>query len=427
MTTIYTILDAIIDIGLDRFVMINTGPKRAAAVLAAQQIAFARGLIAMMLILVSAPALGSVFGAGAHVELLRWLAPLPLVRSLANLRVKQVLQEYRNGPEMVAASASQVAALLALFPALAFFEDERAMVASLYVDSIVYVGATWAVLPRERVTVMDSSLRRDALIYGLPLIVNGAGLLVVSQADKLLIGNLFGLKTLALYSLVVNLALMPLAPLDAVLQNLSIAFLSKHEDIDGSSSRSLVVSWMFTVVASAYATCIALLLDVFVPLFYGARYSAAPEVKVLVALLAFSRFSRQGPTAVLLAAGWTGRLAAANLVAGIGLVIGYVFGLLVGILPAVLAGIVAGDAVATLFIFFQIRRRLPAKTIIVHAILLTLPVAATCALVLPDGGGPLWKRGLILLPALMLVGLDLVVGQRLHPIGKPSPRPARAA
>jgi O-antigen/teichoic acid export membrane protein len=274
---------------------------------------------------------------------------------------------------------------------------------------------------------MDSSLRRDALIYGLPLIVNGAGLLVVSQADKLLIGNLFGLKTLALYSLVVNLALMPLAPLDAVLQNLSIAFLSKHEDIDGSSSRSSVVSWMFTVVASAYATCIALLLDVFVPLFYGARYSAAPEVKVLVALLAFSRFSRQGPTAVVLAAGWTGRLAAANLVAGIGLVIGYVFGLLVGILPAVLAGIVAGDAVATLFIFFQIRRRLPAKTIIVHAILLTLPVAATCALVLPDGGGPLWKRGLILLPALMLVGLDLVVGQRLHPIGKPSPRPARAA
>lgn len=425
VTTIYTILD-MIDIGLDRFVMINTGHKRAAAVLAAQQIAFARGLIAMVVIAVFAPALSAIFGAESHVEIVRWLAPLPVVRSLANLRVKQVLQEYRNGPEMLAAIASQVAALLVLFPALALFEDERAMLASLYADSIVYVGVTWLVLPREKVTVMDAELRRDALIYGLPLIVNGAGLLVVSQADKLLIGNLFGLETLALYSLVVNLALMPLSPLGAVLQNLSIAFLAESEDVAGSGTRSFSVSWMFLAAASGYAACVAGLLDVFVPLFFGTRYVAAPEVKVLVALLAFTRFSRQGPTAVLLVAGQTSRLAAANLIAGIGLVIGYAFGLLADNLPAVLAGIVIGDAVATLFIFWQIRRRLPTKAIIVHAILLVLPVVATCALALPHGGGPLWKRGLILLIAIILIGLDLIVGLRVHPIGEPSPGPAPA-
>ena len=101
---------------------------------------------------------------------------------------------------------------------------------------------------------------------------------------------------------------------------------------------------MFLVVASAYAVCVALLLDVFVPLLYGARYIVKPELQVLVALLAFTRFSRQGPTAVLLVAGRTSRLAAANLIAGIGLVIGYAFGRLVDNLPAVLAGIVMGNA-----------------------------------------------------------------------------------
>jgi O-antigen/teichoic acid export membrane protein len=175
---------------------------------------------------------------------------------------------------------------------------------------------------------------------------------------------------------------------------------------------------------SAYAAGIAALLDVFVPLFFGAQYVAAPEVKVLVALLAFTRFARQGPTAVLLAAGRTSRVAAANLIAGIGLAIGYALGLLVDNLPAVLTGIIAGDAVATVFIFFEIRRRLPTKVTIVHAVLLALPVAATCALALPYGGGPLWKRGLILLLAMVLVGLDLVVGLRVHPIDKPSPWPA---
>lgn len=427
VTTIYAILD-MIDIGLDRFVMINAGPKRAAAVRAAQQIAFARGLIAMMVIAVFAPALSAIFGAGTHVELVRWLAPLPVLRSLANLRVKQVLQEYRNGPEMLAAIASQVAGLLVLFPALALFEDERAMLASLYVDSAAYVVVTWLVLPREKVTLMDPTLRRDALVYGLPLIVNGAGLLVVSQADKLLVGNLFGLETLALYSLVVNLALMPLSPLGAVLQNLSIAFLTEREDVAGSTSRSFAVSWMFVVVASAYTACVAVLLDVFVPLFYGAKYAVPPEIKVLVALLAFTRFARQGPTAVLLAAGRTSRLAAANLIAGGGLLVGYAFGLLADNLPVVLAGIVAGDSVATLFIFLQIRPRLPAKATVTHALLLALPVVATCTLALSEGGGPLWKRGLILLFAMILVGLDLVVGQRIHPIGEPSsPRPVPAS
>ena len=426
ITTIYTILH-MIDVGLDRFVMINTGHRRAAAVLTAQQIAFARGLIAMAVIVVFAPVLSALFGAGSHVELVRWLAPLPVVRSLANLRVKQVLQEYRNGPEMLAAIVAQVTALLALYPTLALLEDERAMLVSLCVGSIIYVGATWLVLPREKVTSVDPALRRDALIYGLPLIVNGVGPLMVSQADKLLIGNLFGLGILALYSLVVNLALLPLSPLGAVLQNLSIDFLAKCEGGPESSAGSFSVSWMFRVVASAYAVYVTLLLDVFVPLLYGAQYIVEPELQVLVALLALTRFSRQGPTAVLLVAGRTSQLAAANLIAGIGLVIGYAFGRLVDNLPAVLAGIVMGDAVATLFIFFQIRQRLPTGATGLHAIVLGLLVAASCSLALPHEDGLMWKRGLILLLAVILIGLDLVVGLRSHIINQPSTWPAPAA
>ena len=71
------------------------------------------------------------------------------------------------------------------------------MLVSLYVDGVVYVGVTWLILPREKVSFIDPALQREALIYGLPLIVNGAGLLMISQVDKLVVGNLFGLETLA--------------------------------------------------------------------------------------------------------------------------------------------------------------------------------------------------------------------------------------
>jgi O-antigen/teichoic acid export membrane protein len=414
LTTIYTILD-MIDIGLDRFVMINTGPKRAAAVAVAQRIAFVRGLIAMVIILVFAPMLATIFGAGSHADIVRWLAPLPVIRSLANLRVKQVQQEYRNGPEALASIVSQAGALLVLFPALALFNDERAMLVSLYVDGAVYVGVTWLILPREKVAFIDPALRREALIYGLPLIVNGAGLLVVSQGDKLLVGNLFGLETLALYSLVVNLALMPLSPLGVILQNLSIAFLAgRRGNVAASNFGSFVVTWTFLIVSSGYAASVAVLLDLLVPLIYGPHYAASSEIKVLVALLSFSRFCRQGPTAILLVAGRTQQLAAASLVAGIGLVIGYALGTLFHSLPAVLTGIVAGDALATLSIFYQVRRQLPTKATIAHAIFLMLPVAAACAFSLAYGGATLWMRGLVLLLATTLIGADLVLGYRFH-------------
>jgi O-antigen/teichoic acid export membrane protein len=414
LTTIYAILD-MIDIGLDRFVMINTGPKRAAAVAVAQRIAFVRGLVAMVVIAVFAPVLATIFGADSHADIVRWLAPLPVIRSLANLRVKQVQQEYRNGPEALASIASQAGALLVLFPALALFNDERAMLVSLYVDGAVYVGVTWLILPREKVSFMDPALRREALAYGLPLIVNGAGLLVISQGDKLVVGNLFGLETLALYSLVVNLALMPLSPLGAILQNLSIAFLAgRRENVAASNFGSFVVTWTFLIISSGYAASVALLLDLLVPLIYGPHYAVSSEIKVLVALLSFSRFCRQGPTTILLVAGRTRQLAVANLIAGIGLVLGYNLGTIYHSLPAVLTGIVLGDAVATLVIFYQVRRQSPTKATITHAIFLMLPVVAICAFSLAYSGATLWMRGLVLLFATTMVSVDVVLGYRYH-------------
>jgi O-antigen/teichoic acid export membrane protein len=414
LTAIYAILD-MIDIGLDRFVMINTGRKRAAAVAVAQRIAFVRGLIAMVVIAVFAPVLATIFGVDSHADIMRWLAPLPVIRSLANLRVKQVQQEYRNGPEALASIASQAGALLVLFPALALFNDERAMLVSLYVDGAVYVGVTWLILPREKVSFIDPALRREALAYGLPLIVNGAGLLVISQGDKLVVGNLFGLETLALYSLVVNLALMPLSPLGAILQNLSIAFLTgRRQNVAASTFGSFLVTGTFLIVSSGYAAGVALLLALLVPLIYGSQYAASSEIVVLVALLSFSRFCRQGPTAILLVDGRTRQLAVANLVAGIGLVVGYNLGMIYDALPAVLTGIVVGDAAATLFIFYQVRRQLPTKATIAHAIFLMLPVVAACAFSLAYGGATLWMRGLVLLFATTLVGVDLVLGYRYH-------------
>ena len=208
---------------------------------------------------------------------------------------------------------------------------------------------------------------------------------------------------------------MPLSPLGAILQNLSIAFLAgRRENVAASNFGSFVVTWTLLIVSSGYAASVALLLDLLVPLIYGPHYAASSEIKVLVALLSFSRFCRQGPTAILLVAGGTHWLALTNLVAGIGLVIAYNLGTISHSLPAVLTGIMVGDAVATLFIFYQVRRQLPTKATMAHAIFLMLPVGAACAFALAYGGATLWMRGFVLLLATTLVGVDLALGYRFH-------------
>ncbi len=76
LTTIYSVFEIVADVGLDRFVTINTGSRRAQAVRTAQQISLIRGIFVGVMIVVCAPWLASLFGAGDRLGSIRWLALL---------------------------------------------------------------------------------------------------------------------------------------------------------------------------------------------------------------------------------------------------------------------------------------------------------------------------------------------------------------
>ena len=101
-------------------------------------------------------------------------------------------------------------------------------------------------------------------MYGLPLVANGVGLVVYSQLDRLVVGNLFGSETLALYSLVMSLAIVPIAVQGAsVASNLGVAFLVRRIDDKAlSQPAALLVTWTMLVVAAIYAASMALFLEI---------------------------------------------------------------------------------------------------------------------------------------------------------------------
>jgi O-antigen/teichoic acid export membrane protein len=153
------------------------------------------------IIFVFAPYLALLFNAPDEVANVRWLAAFPLIGSMKNWRIIQIQKEYRFGPNAIARIMATMGSAVSMIPAALWFRDARAMVVGLGIELFLYTICSHLLVSRQKVAVVDSALRRAALSFGLPLMVNGIGLLILSQVDRMIVANLFGLGVLAVYSL----------------------------------------------------------------------------------------------------------------------------------------------------------------------------------------------------------------------------------
>jgi O-antigen/teichoic acid export membrane protein len=377
LVAILTTCELITDVGVDKFVLITSGDKRSQAVAAAQQITIVRGLLVAILMALLAPLFGSVFGASAYVGSVRLLAFVPLLKSFRNWRILQIQQEYRYGPEAVANVLAQVGAVAAAVAAAVLLGDERAMLVSLITEAIVYVVLSHLFVTRERVASVDPEIRRAALRFGLPLVVNGAGLAILTQFDRAVIANLFDLSTLAVYSLAYTIAVIPISPLQRVMGNISYPFLAKEKSSEGAALSVLLGS---EVAGAIYAVGVGVFLDRAMFLVYGPRYAISQVFSILIACLTFLRFSRGGANVVLVSRMKTGLLTGGNMIGGVGLVAGFFLALWSNRMEGVVLGSVIGDMVSFLALVLVARRDLAIWNAFGHgAILAALVIVTVCA------------------------------------------------
>ena len=410
LMSILTGCEVITDIGLDQFVMVSHADARGQVVAAARQISIARAVLLAAAIAVLAPLLAGAFDASEHRSLVAWLGVVPLIRSLKNWRIVQVQRDYRYGAEAVCSLSGHVAAVAVLLPVNALLHDARVMLVSLIAEAAVSVALSNLLVRRERVVSVDPAIRRAALTFGLPLMVNGVGLMVLKQLDQVIVANLFGLPMLALYSLVLNLAIAPTSVLQSVGGKLSLPFLGKQrEHAADRAQASLIVLLAAMVAAAFFAVPAGLALDRVAPLVYGPNYQVSAGFAALTMLVAFLRFSRGGPNAVLLSYGQTGRLTAGNMIAAIGMVIGFLLGVATRRLEAVLIGLAIGDALSFVLLVGLLGRFLPLQILLRHAVVLAGAVAITAALLWIEGDAGWQTRIALLAASTATIGIDAVV------------------
>ena len=355
--------------------------------------------------------LAGLFGASAHS--VAWLSVVSPIFSLRNLGVIQIQQEYKYLPDAVSNVGGQIGAVIAALLAAMQFRDERAMLASLMVEALVNVPLSYLLAPRPRMTAIDPIMRRAALTFGLPLLLNGIALMILGVLDRLIVVNLFGLATLALYSLAVNLVIAPASVLIGVLRQLGTPLITRiRADEDASKRASLIVLLATLFVAAAFAAPVALFLDRLLPLVYGVHYQVTPVFAAIMACIAFLRILRNGDNIVLLTRSATAQLTAGNVASNLGVLIGFLLATRYRELEAFLFGVSIGDALSlALLSAFVSRYVFPRSPLALHATVvgLVVGIVVLARLIEMSPGLDLGPRILLLVAAEFVIGLDAMI------------------
>jgi hypothetical protein len=129
----------------------------------------------------------------------------------------------------VALTAPNVAGLaVAALAAATILPDHRVIILAFLVDAAVYAAARHSLAHAPMRVIPDRETLRQALTYGLPLMLNGVGLALISQADRMVVGRFFGMDILGVYALTLSLAVAPISPLMQTVGTLGFFFTSSQ-------------------------------------------------------------------------------------------------------------------------------------------------------------------------------------------------------
>ena len=236
-----------------------------------------------MILAISAPIIAASFGVPQIATSFAFIAIIPFIQSFSHLGIRQVEGTYDYFPQMLALVSSQLAAPIVLIAAVYIFRDHRAVIVSLVTECAVYMIASH-MLARAPYRLQADRMTICALLaFGIPLMINGLGLAMVSQLDRAFIGSWFDVSTLALYAVILSMSTVPISLIDRVFGMMTLSYLvSKSRDIYTNPESYLIFVFLFSVLGTVYSLFIAISLDVITPLIFGSNFVITPTAHVLM-------------------------------------------------------------------------------------------------------------------------------------------------
>jgi len=348
------------DVALDKFAFVESEANDSDALAAAHTLSIVRGILLGAVLAIGAPFIAESFGVAKAAQSFAWAAAVPLISSAAHLGIKTVQRNYEYSREALTVVFSSVVSIACLAWSVYSFRDHRAVVVSYLGEAVAYVLASHALAPGPYRLGAAGSVIQKALQFGAPLMINGVGLAVLGQFDRILVGSWLGLDKLATYAVIWNLGVTPISLLLRVFGTMSLSYVLSNSSAQQmtSSERYRFLCFVFALLATLYSLFIALTLDWATPFIFGRSFSVSTNVHLLITAIVFVRLQRGGaPTNILLATARTRELALLSLSGGIGLLIACGLLYLAPRLEMVFSGVLIGELIPFFLLLYAASRR----------------------------------------------------------------------
>jgi len=274
-----------------------------------------RGLIAAAILFVSAGAIARFLNIPDVAWAYQVMALVPLFNALQHFDIHRLNRQMRFWPMVLTGGVPALVSLALVWPLYRIFGDYQVMLWSIITQIALMMVVSHLVAERPYRLVFDGAIMRRSLAFGWPLLINGILMFAVFNGDKLIVGRLLGMETLAIFAMGITLTLTPTLVMAKSAQNFFLPQLSKPHidttDFDRLARTTLQVS----LLNGGLLVIGTVLLGVpFVQLVLGTKYDPLLPLMVWFAIVQAIRVFKAGPAVVALSKGHSGNAMIANLV-----------------------------------------------------------------------------------------------------------------
>jgi len=349
-------IDTTTETGLNKFLLQNRMGNRPSMQAMVQTLAAVRGLVIACILLLVAWPLSSLLGHETSAVPFVMLSVMAISMGLLhfdNWRLQRNHLFFNNG---FSSMVSETVSLLAVLAALWFTRSYLVALLAVTIRATACTITSHLLAHRRYLVRYSAALAPTVFAFSWPLFFNGPLLFFSSQADRLIVNAVLGLRELGIYSAALLLLYLPLGLIMRVVGSVfapKLATAHHAQEIE-----PVETEYAGTVLAACLlAACgFAAIGPWVLVLLYGPAYSLHGLPVALIGLMHAVRSMRSWPVGIALATGHTSNLLVSNLVRLLALPIGFAGALVGDGIVGLTGGLLVGEVIALLISLVLLNR-----------------------------------------------------------------------
>jgi O-antigen/teichoic acid export membrane protein len=253
------------------------------------------------------------------VERVAWayqvLALVPFINGFQHYDVHRLRRHMNFRPTVLVNSIPAAVSVLALWPLALFMGDYRIMLGALFFQALAMVAVTHLSAERSYRIRLDPVLMKKAMVFGWPLLLDGALIFAAMNGERLIILREMGVTQFAFFSMAFTLTLTPTSVLSGAAHSMLVPWLASVRNKPDEFQRAALIALEVNLaIAVLLVLGTSLVGGPLASLLLGPKYVPILEILVPIAVLQAIRVSKNGANLVALSIGHTSTSMICNLI-----------------------------------------------------------------------------------------------------------------